>query len=131
MWLQSWRTETHPMQYKNRHNKAKIVFHLNKERFHRTVQKLIDQHKVVLNVLLADLAKIGRHDVTHFIKELEHHGRVDILLGDGSQPDVGAFDMEETGAGDVGDGRADLLPRVDHVNAKSVHRVPPAERWTE
>lgn len=71
---------------------------------HHTIQKLVDQHKVVLDVLLADLAEICSHDVTHLVEELEDHGGVDILLGDGSQPDVGALDVEEAGAGDVGDG---------------------------
>lgn len=96
-----------------------------------TVQQLVDEHKVVLDVLLADLAKVGRHDVAHLVQELEHHGGVDILLGDGRQPDVGALDVEEAGAGDVGDRGAHLLPGVDHVDAEGVHGVPPGTRQRE
>lgn len=92
-----------------------------------TIQKLVDEDKVVLDVLLADLAEVGRHHIAHLVEELEHHGGVDILLGDGSQPDVGALDVEEAGACDVGDGRADLLASVDHVNPECINRVPPAK----
>lgn len=90
-----------------------------------TIQQLVDEHKVVLDVLLADLAKVGCHDVTHFVEELEHHGGVDILLGDGRQPDVGALDMEEAGAGDVGDRGPNLLPGMNHVHTERIHRIPP------
>lgn len=96
-----------------------------------TIQQLIDEHKVVLDVLLADLAKVGRHDVTHFVEELEHHGSVDILLGDGRQPDVGAFDVEEAGAGDVGHWGSHLLPGVNHVHAERVHGVTSATEEEE
>lgn len=92
---------------------------------HPTIQQLVDEHKVVLDVLLADLAEIGRHDVAHLVKELEHHGGVDILLGDRRQPDVGTLDMEEAGTGDVGYGGSNLLPSVDHVHTERVHRVAP------
>lgn len=68
-----------------------------------TIQKLVDEHKVVFDVLFTDLSKIGSHHITHFVEELEDHRCINILLGDGSQPDIGTFDMEETGASDVGD----------------------------
>lgn len=68
-----------------------------------TIQQLVDEHEVVLYVLFADLSKIGSHHITHLVEELEDHGSVDILLSNSSQPDVGALDMEETGAGNVGD----------------------------
>lgn len=90
-----------------------------------TIQQLIDEHKVVLDVLLADLAKVGRHDVTHFVEKLKHHGGVDVLLGDCCQPDVGALHVEEAGAGDVSHRGPDLLPGVDHVHAERVHGIPP------
>lgn len=94
----------------------------------RTIEQLVDEHKVVLDVLLADLAKVGRHDVAHLVQELEHHGGVDILLGDGRQPDVGALDVEEAGAGDVGDRGAHLLPGVDYIHAEGVHGIPSGTR---
>lgn len=90
-----------------------------------TIQQLVDEHKVVLDVLLADLAKVGRHDVTHLVEELEYHGGVDILLGDGRQPDVGALDMEEAGAGNVGHRGSNLLPGVNYVHAECVHCITP------
>lgn len=90
-----------------------------------TIQQLIDQHKVVLDVLLADLAEIGSHDVAHLVEELKHHGGVDILFGDRCQPDVGALDVEEAGAGYVGDRGAHLLPSVDHVHSERVHCITP------
>lgn len=93
-----------------------------------TVQQLVDQHKVVLDVLLADFAKVGRHDVAHLVQELKYHGGVDILLGDGRQPDVGALDVEEAGAGDVGHRGSHLLPGVNHVHAEGVDRVTPGNR---
>lgn len=93
-----------------------------------TIEQLVDEHKVVLDVLLTDLAKVGRHDVTHFVQELEHHGGVDILLGDGRQPDVGALDMEEAGTGNVGDRGPDLLPGVNHVHAEGIHGISPETR---
>ncbi len=40
------------------------------------------------------------------------------------------LDVHEGGPGDVGDGRAHLLPRVDHVHAKRVHRIAPAQSNT-
>ena len=44
------------------------------------VEKLVDQDKVVFHVLLADFAKVGLHHFAHLQQELEHHGRVHILL---------------------------------------------------
>lgn len=88
-----------------------------------TVQQLVNEHKVVLDVFLVDLAKVGRHDVTHLVKELKHHGGVDVLLGDSCQPDVGALDMEEAGAGNVCHWGSDLLAGVDHVHTERVYGV--------
>jgi hypothetical protein len=54
----------------------------------RTIEQLVDQHKVVLDVLLGDLAKVVLHNIDDFQQKLEHHCGVNILLCDGSQPDV-------------------------------------------
>ena len=88
-----------------------------------TVEQLVDEDEVVLDVLLADLAEVGLHDVAHLDEELEHHGGVNVLLGDGCEPDVGTADVEEGGARDVGDGGADLLARVDHIHTEGIHRI--------
>lgn len=93
-----------------------------------TIQQLVDEHKVVLDILLTDLPKVGRHDITHLVEELEHHSSVDILLGDSSQPDVGALDMKEASAGDVGDRGAHLLSGVDHIHAERVHGIASDEK---
>ena len=55
---------------------------------HNLVQKLINQDKVVLHILLRDLAKVVLHDLDNLEEELEDHGGVDILLGDSGQPEV-------------------------------------------
>lgn len=93
-----------------------------------TIEQLVDEHKVVLDVLLTDLAKVGCHDVAHFVQELEHHGGIDILLGDGCQPDIGALDMEEAGTGNVGDRGPNLLPGMNHVHAEGIHSISPEMR---
>lgn len=87
------------------------------------VQQLVDKHEVVLDVLLVDLAEVRLHDLREPDEELEHHGAVDVLLGDGGQPNVRAADVEERGARNVRDGRADLLARVYHVHTERVHGV--------
>lgn len=88
------------------------------------VQQLVDEHEVVLDVLLVDLAEVRLHHLREPDEELEHHGAVDVLLGDRGQPDVRAAYVEERRARDVGDRRADLLARVYHVHAERVHGVP-------
>ena len=50
-------------------------------------QELVDQHEVVLHVLLRDLAEVGLHHVAHLQQELEHHRRVHVLLRHRSQPE--------------------------------------------
>lgn len=87
------------------------------------VQQLVYKHKVVLDVFLVDLAEVRLHHLREPDEELEHHGPVDVLLGDGGQPDIGPADVEERRARDVGDGRPDLLPGVYDVYTERVHGV--------
>jgi len=87
------------------------------------VEQLVDEHKVVFDVLLVDLAEIRLHDLREPYEELEYHGTVDVLLGDRGQPDVGPADVEERRARNVGDRRADLLAGVYDVHAERVHGV--------
>lgn len=49
-----------------------------------TVQQLVDQHEVVLDVLFGDLSEVRLHDINDFQQKLENHGSVNILLRDGS-----------------------------------------------
>jgi len=87
------------------------------------VEQLVDEHKVVLDVLLVDLAEVRLHDLREPYEKLEYHGTVDVLLSDGGQPNVGPADVKERSARDVGDRRADLLARVYDVHAERVHGV--------
>lgn len=97
---------------------------MKKVSFSITIEELVDEHKVVLDVLLGDLAKVGLHDVDDLEEELKDHGSVDILLGHCGEPYVGPLYVEERGPGDVGNRRPDLLPRVYHVNPEGVDGVP-------
>ena len=90
---------------------------------HNLIQNLVDEDKVVLDVLLADFAKVVLHHLDHLEEELEHHGGVDILLGDGGQPQVGPLDVEVGGPGNVGHWGPDLAPGVDHIHPEGVHSI--------
>lgn len=107
-----------------------------------TVQQLVNQYKIVLDVLLGDLAEVRLHHFDDLQQELEHHRGVDILLRHSRQPDVRSLqqnfhqnslhfrpqqshlNVEETRPGDVRNRRPHLLTRMDHINPKSIHRVP-------
>ena len=58
------------------------------------IKNLIDQDKVVLHVLLADLAEVVLHHLDKLQQELEHHGGVHVLLGHRRQPQVRSLDVE-------------------------------------
>ena len=87
------------------------------------VQKFVDEHEVILHVLLADLAEVRLHDFDHLREKLEDHAGVDVLLGDGAQPDVRAFGVEEARASDVHHREARLLPGVNDIDTKGVDRI--------
>ena len=87
------------------------------------IQDLVDEDKVVLDVLLADLAKVVLHDLDHLEEELKYHSGVDILLGDRGQPQVGPLDVEVGGAGNVGHGGPDLAPGVDNIHTEGIHSI--------
>jgi hypothetical protein len=59
-----------------------------------TIEQLVDKNKVVLDVLLRDLSKVRLHNIDDLKHELENHGGVDILLGDGGHPDIGSLQSE-------------------------------------
>lgn len=91
-----------------------------------TIEELIDQHEVIFNIFLGNLSEVALHDFHHFEQELEDHGGVDILLGNGRQPDVGPLDVHEAGAGDVGHRWPHLLSCMDDIHAECIHCIPPA-----
>lgn len=49
-----------------------------------TVQQLVDQHEVVLDVLFGNLSEVRLHDIDDFQQKLENHGSIYILLRDRS-----------------------------------------------
>ena len=82
------------------------------------VQQLVDQDKVVLDVLLGNFAEVISHDFDDLVEELEYEGGVDILLGHGRDPNVDALHVKEARARDVRHRGTNLLTRVNDVNAK-------------
>lgn len=60
-----------------------------------TIEQLVDEHEVVLHILLVHLAEIGLHGVREPVEELEHHRRVDVVPSHSAYPDVSALYVEE------------------------------------
>lgn len=60
-----------------------------------TIKKFIDENKIVFDVLLGDLSKVGLHHIDDLEEEFKNHGSVDILLCDGSKPNIGPLYVEE------------------------------------
>ena len=97
--------------------------HLRVAKIEELVEQLVDEDKVILDIFLANFSKVVLHNLYNLQKELKHHGGVDILLGDGGQPQVGPLDVEVGGPGDVGHRGPDLTPGVDHVHSEGVHSI--------
>ena len=90
---------------------------------HDLIQDLVDEYKVILDILLADLPEVILHDIDHLQEELEDHGGVDILLGDGSEPEVGSLDVKVRCSRNVRHRRPHLAPGVDNVDSECVHSI--------
>ena len=82
------------------------------------VQQLVNQDKVVLDVLLGDFSEVVPHDLDDLVEELEDEGGVDVLLGNGRNPNVDALHVKEARTRDVGHWGPNLLARVNDVHAK-------------
>jgi len=54
--------------------------------FHHTIQKFIDEDKVVLDVFLWYLTKVWLHAVSNLQQKLKNHRGIDILFGDSCNP---------------------------------------------
>lgn len=106
-----------------KHNK-RLTFQFQSRQLDINVKQLVDEHKVVLDVLLGHLAEVLRHHIDHAVQELEHHNGIDVGPGHGAQPDAAALHVEEARARNVSNGRAHLLARVDYVHAERVHDIP-------
>ena len=85
-----------------------------------TIQKLVDQNKIVLDVLLSDLTKVGVHYKNHLVEELKHHRSVHILLRDGRQPHVVSLYVKETCPRHVCYRRSNWLARMNYLHAECV-----------
>ena len=70
-------------------------------------EEISDENKSIVWFLVKqvrpgmDLSKVVLHNLNNFEEKLKDHGGVDILLGDGRQPEVGTLDVEEGGARNV------------------------------
>ncbi|KAL8288318.1 hypothetical protein RB601_004651 [Gaeumannomyces tritici] len=69
---------------------------------------LVDKHKVVLDGLLVELAKVPPPQLYQAVQELEDEGGIGVALGNSHQVDVLVLYMAEGGAAQRQDGRADL-----------------------
>jgi hypothetical protein len=72
------------------------------------VKQLIDQHEVVLDGLLVELAKVGLAQRNQTIYKLEDQSGIGVALGNGNQVDILVLDMAEGGGAEGEDGRAHL-----------------------
>src|SRR4051794_40683900 len=73
-----------------------------------TIEKLVDQHKVVLDSFLVKLAKVATAELDQAVQELKDEGGIGVALGDGHEVDVFVLDMAKGGAAQGQDGRAHL-----------------------
>lgn len=90
-----------------------------------TVEQLVDEHEVVLNGLLVELAKVAPPQLDEAVEELEDQGGIGVALGDGDEVDVLVLDVAEGGAAEGEDGRPDLGVR-DDLDAEDVGETGPA-----
>jgi len=87
-----------------------------------TVQQLVHQHKVVLDGLLVELAKVPLAQHDQAVQELEDERGVGIALGDGDQVDVLVLDMAEGGRAQ-GQDRGAHLGVGDDLDAEDVREA--------
>lgn len=91
----------------------------------RTIQQLIDEHKVVLDGLLVKLAKVPLSQLDQPVEELKDQRGIGVALGDGHQVDVFVLDMAKGRASERQDGRPDLGVG-DDLDAEDVGEARPA-----
>ena len=86
-----------------------------------TIQKLIDEYKVVLDAILCDGDEVGLQNINHLVEKLKDQGGVDVLSGGSHNPDIVTSRVKVTGPGYVGDGRSHRVTSMDHVHTKCIH----------
>lgn len=104
-----------------------LVFKLLSDSYsrQRTVQQLVDQHKVVLDGLLVKLAKVPLSQLDQPVEELKDQRGIGVALGDGHQVDVFVLDMAKGRAPERQDGRPHL-GIGDDLDAEDVGKARPA-----
>lgn len=93
------------------------------------IQQLVNEHKVILDALLIQLAKVrASNPIDKAVEELEYERGVGIDLCDCDDVDVLALDVEEGCGAEGGDGRADVGRGQDldaeHVRDRALEVVP-------
>ena len=84
-----------------------------------TIEKLVYQHKVVLDSFLVKLAKVAAAELDQTVEELENKSGIGIALSNGHEVDVFVLDMAKSCAAQGQDGRADL-GIADDLDAKDI-----------
>ncbi len=74
----------------------------------RTVEQLVNQHKIVLDGLLVKLPEVAASQLDQSVEELKDKGSIGVTLGDCHQVNVLVLDMAEGGAAEGEDGRSHL-----------------------
>jgi hypothetical protein len=91
----------------------------------RTIQQLIDEHKVVLHGLFVKLAKVPLSELDQPVEELKDQRSIGVALGDGHQVNVFVLDMAKGRASE----RQDRRPHLgvgDDLDAEDVGKARPA-----
>ena len=89
-----------------------------------TIQKLIDEHKVVLYTLLGDGGEVGLENVDHFVEKLKDERRIDVLSRGRHDPDIVSTSVKVAGPCNVGDRRTNAVSCVDHIYTKCIYTRP-------
>lgn len=84
-----------------------------------TVQELVNEHEVVLNSILVELAEIPLTQANETVEKLKDNSCVGVAFGHRRDVDVLVLDMAESGRAKRQDGRAYLSIR-DDLDAKDV-----------
>ena len=96
--------------------------------FFFTIQKLIDEHKVVLDAVLCDGGEVRLQYTDHLVQELKDQSGVDVLSGGGHNPDIVTSCVEVACPGYVSDGGSHRVTCMDHIHTKRINTRAPVGR---